>query len=356
MIGALSPYSFDRKARILQENKTKTFATISDVASYAKVGKTSVSRYLNGELHKLSPTLKAKIADAIKQLNYQPNQSARMLKAGQSKLIGLLLADITNPYSVELMQSIERTCRLHGYMLMVCNTDNSLEQQERYLALLKAHRVDGIIINPLGMNSDSFLALKPIDCPFVLLDRANKQLDVDCIGVDNHQAALLACEHLYDNGFQSILIVTQPLDVTPRRLRVETIQAFVSTHPQLKLNTTEIEIADDEKLVEPLTQFVRSNDNLKKAILCINGVCALSTAKILRQLNVGVGSDVGLVCIDDPAWAQVVSGGITAVRQPLKEIGEKACERLLLQMNEVKSTVQDIQLPAQLVIRNSTQF
>ncbi|MFV0450462.1 MAG: LacI family DNA-binding transcriptional regulator [Vibrio sp.] len=339
-----------------QEKKVKAFATISDVAKHAKVGKTSVSRYLNDELDKLSPALKEKIANAIEYLSYQPNQSARMLKAGQSKLIGLLLADITNPYSVELMQSIERKCRELGYMLMVCNTDNCKDQQDRYLTLLKAHRVDGIIINPLGMTADSFEALKPIDCPFVILDRANDQLNVDCIGVDNKQAAKLACQHLADHNFESILIVTQPLNASPRKIRVDTIQAFVKSSITMQVTVLEVEDIEENKLTSSISNFIHSNNNSKKAIFCINGVCALYSAKALTLLDINLDSNLGFITIDDPGWAQIALGGITSIRQPLKEIGEMACERLLLRMSNADTSPENIEIAATLITRNSTQY
>lgn len=103
-------------------------ATISDVASIAKTGKTSVSRYLNGEQHLLSDDLKQRIEQAIQQLDYRPSQMARSLKGGQTRLIGLILADITNPYSVDVMRGIEAACRQHGFTLLVCNTNNEVNQ------------------------------------------------------------------------------------------------------------------------------------------------------------------------------------------------------------------------------------
>jgi len=105
-------------------------ATIRDVASAAKTGKTSVSRYLNGEKNLLSDDLKERIERAITLLDYQPSQMARSLKSGQTRLIGLILADITNPYSVEVMRGVEAACRQQGLTLLVCNTNNQLDQEK----------------------------------------------------------------------------------------------------------------------------------------------------------------------------------------------------------------------------------
>ena len=122
-------------------------ATISDVAARANTGKTSISRYLNGELQLLSEDLKRRIEQAIAELDYRPNQMARGLKRGQTRLIGLIVADITNPYSVEVIRGVESACLRLGFMVMVCNAANSTELEKRYLQLLNGYRVDGLIVN-----------------------------------------------------------------------------------------------------------------------------------------------------------------------------------------------------------------
>lgn len=107
-------------------------ATISDVAKAAKTGKTSISRYLNGEKHLLSDDLLSRIEKAIAELDYRPSLMARGLKHGRTRLIGLIIADITNPYSVNVMSGIEAACREKGFTLLVCNTNNELDQELHY--------------------------------------------------------------------------------------------------------------------------------------------------------------------------------------------------------------------------------
>jgi LacI family kdg operon repressor len=118
-------------------------ATISDVAKAAKTGKTSISRYLNGEKHLLSDDLLARIEKAIAELDYRPSLMARGLKHGRTRLIGLIIADITNPYSVNVLSGIEAACREKGFTLLVCNTNNELDQELHYLDLLRSYQVEG---------------------------------------------------------------------------------------------------------------------------------------------------------------------------------------------------------------------
>lgn len=115
-----------------------TRATISDVAKAAKTGKTSISRYLNGEKHLLSDALLARIEQAIADLDYRPSLMARGLKHGRTRLIGLIIADITNPYSVNVLSGIEAACRDKGFTPLVCNTNNEVDQELHYLDLLRS--------------------------------------------------------------------------------------------------------------------------------------------------------------------------------------------------------------------------
>jgi LacI family kdg operon repressor len=336
------------------QNKSKDFATISDVAKYAKVGKTSVSRYLNGEQDKLSDPLREKIYQAIEHLDFRPNHSARMLKAGHSKLIGLLLADVTNPYSIDVLQGIEHVCRREGYMLMVCNTDNQKELQDSYLTLLEAHRVDGIIVNTAGMAQKQITNLKRISCPLVLVDRIDTSLGFDTVGLDNEAAVKEVCTHLQTKAYQSILVVTESIAIDPRQARVDAIKAFTRENNDITCEIIEIEKMSVDLLIKVIQNFIDSHPNRKKAIFTTNGVAMMSTAKALKHLNMHIGSNIGLVSIDDPEWAQLFEGGITVMRQPTRVIGQTACERLLARVQGNNEPAQHIKLKAELVIRQST--
>ena len=144
-------------------------ATISDVAKAAKTGKTSISRYLNGEKHLLSDDLLGRIEKAIAELDYRPSLMARGLKHGRTRLIGLIIADITNPYSVNVLSGIEAACREKGFTLLVCNTNNELDQELHYLDLLRSYQVEGIVVNAVGMREDGLNRLQQSALSIVLI-------------------------------------------------------------------------------------------------------------------------------------------------------------------------------------------
>ncbi|WP_445395463.1 LacI family DNA-binding transcriptional regulator [Zobellella sp. An-6] len=333
--------------------KKQSHATISDVARQAGAGKTSVSRYLNGELGLLSEDLRTRIGAAIKALDYRPSQSARALKAGRSRLIGLVLADITNPYSISVLRGVERVCNEAGYMLMVCNTNNEPEQQNRYLALLSSHRVDGVIINSVGMSDESLGAFADIDCPFVFVDRKGAGIECDVVGLDNRQAMNIAARHLVEQGYESILFLTQSLAIDTRLERLRALQEYVGEVAGMSCDFFEL-TRDEQSLEQAITDFVASHRGLKKAIVTGNGVVTMSTAKALKRLRIDWGAQIGLLSVDDPDWAELPGSGITSVRQPSLLIGETACRILLRRIEGDSDAPRHHRYPAELVIRGST--
>ena len=159
--------------------------TISDVAKAAQTGKTSISRYLNGEKHLLSDALLARIEAAIAELDYRPSLMARNLKRGRTRLIGLIIADITNPYSVNVLSGIEAACREKGFTPLVCNTNNEVNQELHYLDLLRSYQVEGIVVNAVGMREEGLQRLQQSALPMVLIDRKIPDFSCDVVGLDN---------------------------------------------------------------------------------------------------------------------------------------------------------------------------
>jgi len=154
-------------------------ATITDVAREAGTGKTSISRYLNGETGVLSTELRERIEEAIAKLDYRPNQMARGLKRGRNRLVGMLVADLTNPYSVEVLQGVEAACHAYGYMPLICHAANEVDLERRYLQLLSTYRVEGVIVNALGVKEETLETLARGGVPVVLVSSDPKKRLID---------------------------------------------------------------------------------------------------------------------------------------------------------------------------------
>lgn len=330
-------------------------ATISDVAKVAGTGKTSVSRYFNGEQHLLSGALKLRIEQAIRQLDYRPSQMARSLKGGQSRLIGLLIADITNPYSVDILRGIEAACRQHGFTLLMCNTNNEVDQERHYLQLLRSYRVEGIVVNAVGMREEALSTLQQLQLPMMLIDRKIPGFACDVVGLNNHEAATLATEHLLQQGFEAILFISEPIGTVNTRL--ERLNAFLQTMnccPALMAEQAEVFLNDGQKLENVLQEFITRHRGMRKAVISANGALTLQVARAMRRLGIQWGGDVGLLGFDELEWAELAGVGITTLQQPTYQIGYAALELLVRRIQGNTEPVSEKTFSGRLIVRGST--
>jgi len=319
--------------------------TMLDVARRAGVSKASVSRFIGDDRALLSDAIALRIEQAIAALDYRPNPMARGLKRGRTGLIGMLVADIRNPYSIAVMHGVETACRKYGYSLVVCNTDLDPEQERQQLAALRSYNVEGLIVNTLGHHLDDLRELQR-ERPMVLVDRKVERLPSDLVGLDNHHAVGLALAHLQERGYRDIALVSEPRDFTSSR--VERIDSFSAVHPQAPV----LELGDSFET--RLASFLQATGFGPKALFCANGVAALACMRALKAANANPFDDVGLIALDDLDWYPLVAGGITALAQPTQEIGSRAFECLLARLRGAETPPQTFDFQARLVIRGST--
>ena len=329
----------------------RTRVTMLDVAQRAGVSKASVSRFIGEDRALLSEAIAERIERAINDLGYRPNQMARGLKRGRTRLIGMLVADIRNPYSIAVMHGVETACRLHGYNLVVCNTDRNDEQERQHLAALRSYNIEGLILNTLGHHPDALQELHQ-EMPIVLIDRKVEQLHTDLVGLDNADAVRMALEHLEQQGYRDVLMVSEPVDGTSSRIeRIDSFTRQLATHPALHGAV----VTTGTGLRVAIQTFVQAPGNGAKAIFCANGLAALACTQVLRDLNCRLFEDVGLIALDDLEWFPLVGNGITALAQPTQQIGASAFDCLLKRLGGDKSAPLALDFAPQLIVRGSTR-
>ncbi|MCU1769670.1 LacI family DNA-binding transcriptional regulator [Pseudomonas protegens] len=323
-----------------------------DVARRAGVSKASVSRFIGEDRALLSDAIALRIDQAISELGYRPNQMARGLKRGRTRLIGMLVADIRNPYSIAVMHGVETACRQHGYSLVVCNTDRDDEQEARHLANLRAYNIEGLIVNTLGHHLEQLQQLQE-EMPMVLVDRKLSQLQADLVGLDNPAAVRSALDHLQQQGYRDLLLVSEPHDGTSSRLeRSTSFQAEIERRPALRGQLLET----GSHLTSQLQAFLAAPGPGPKALFCANGVATLAATRALRELECPLFEGVGLIALDDLDWYPLVGNGITALAQPTEAIGTSAFECLLKRLRGDDAPARVVDFPAQLIVRGSTRL
>lgn len=332
--------------------------TIAQVAREAGVSKTSVSRFLGGEFDALSERLREQISKTIARLGYQPSQMARGLKGGRTKLIGMLVADILNPYSVAVLHGAEAACQKYGYTLMLCNTGNDEKREKQSLAALHSYSVEGLLFNTQGRNVTPLEELGQAAFPVVLLDRRIDGCDFDLVGLDNVNAARLATRHLLAQGYTDIVLVVQPLyGVSSRQGRQAGFLQAMAERPACYGETVEVHLDQPGHTAIALREFFeRRKDSAGRiAILSGNGMVSLQIALALKSMKLQFPDDVGLLCFDELAWSPLVGNGISTIEQPTYEIGFTAIERLLVRINGERSVRMEILLDGKLISRGSSQ-
>ncbi|MFD1556283.1 substrate-binding domain-containing protein [Paraburkholderia silviterrae] len=346
-------------------------ATISDVAREAGTGKTSISRYLNGELSVLSPDLRSRIEAAIERLDYRPNQMARGLKRGRNRLLGLLLADLANPYSVEVLQGVEAACHALGYMPLICHAANEIDMERRYLQLLTTYRVEGVIVNALGVPESMLKPMGSGGIPAVLVDRTVDGLDADMVGLDNAAAVRLAVQHLLERGYDDLVFVVQPFEhVSSRREREAAFrrsidgaagasaQQATKGAQEVRAATHVLDLHDDASVDAALAVLDAhiadaARRGARCALFAANAPVALRLALHLKaKFGAQWQQQAALIAIDDPEWAELA--GITTIRQPTREIGYRAVEFLNERIEGAALAARAAAFPGELVVRAST--
>lgn len=330
--------------------------TIDDVARRAGVSKATVSRYFNHREAMLSPQIAERVQEAVQALGYRPNPLAQALKRGRTRLIGMVVADVTNPFSVAVMRGAEQACRQAGYQLLLLNLDNRREMEAEAVEALAEQRVDGFIFNVAIADPRATDPAARDGRPAVFIDRRHAGLESDFVSLDNRQAAELAVEHLADRGYRSVLYVTQPrAGISSRTERAAAFEQAARAHvPPLAVTTIEVHTEDDCELTRLLEQAQSRSDGVL-AIVAANAPVALRTVQACATLGWTLGRDAGFLAFDEIDWAALVGPGLTTIAQPTDAIGRAAVACLLERIDGQTTPPREILLSGVLHPRGSSR-
>jgi len=343
-------------------------ATIADVAREAGVSKATVSRFLNHREKLLTPDIAARVEVAIAALAYSPSPMAQALKRGRSRLIGLVVADITNPFSVAVLRGAEKACQDAGYLLMLFNLGNDSRRESEAIEALTAYQVDGFILNTLGRDAGAAADAARHGKPVVLVDRRHHDMQADFVSLDNAGAVRLGALHLLQAGYRELLFVSEPIkDVSSRMERAAAFRSFVSDTAAadmargaagLQGSTFESRAEDTDGLDRALRSLrqraSQHADQRLPGVLSSNAVVTLRVVAAMARLGWQLGSDLGLVGFDETEWSPYVGPGLSTIAQPTDELGRVAAGCLIERLNGLELPPRQILLPGRLVPRGSS--
>lgn len=332
--------------------------TIKEVAEAAGVSRTTISFYLNGKFQYMSQETREKIKNVIKELDYKPNSVAQGLKTKKSGLIGMIVADITNPFTSILVKGVNDECIEKGYQLLVLNTDNNSENERKYIKSILQRQVEGIIINATGDNVDLLKELKNKGTKIVLADRTVEEDYFDSVTTNNEEITFSTIDMMYRNGFEEIGFFTYPMDVNSTR--VKRFKSFIKVANKYNKKPEDYlyVIENPETMKEKVNEFVNKHKGKRKAVFVINGVVMLNLIQAVFELGLSIPNDIGICGFDDWGWNTVIGTGISAISQPSYEVGRKCAEILIQRISDeiLEPESINIQLESQLILRGSTKI
>ncbi len=326
--------------------------TIKDVAQRAGVSPTTVSHVIN-ETRFVSGDLRARVLEAMEELNYQPSAVARSLRRKTTHTIGMMVPDSSNPFFAEVARGIEDTSFDQGYSVILCNSDGDMEKEQFYINVLVEKRVDGIIFVAAGGSAQHIRSLLERDMPLVVVDREIAGVEVDSVLTDNLQGGYLATKHLIELGHRRIGCITGPSDLTPSAERVIGHKRALTEH-NLAANENLILKGDFqyESGYKAVHEFLAMNEP-PTAVFACNDLMAVGAISGVRKQGQRVPEDLAIVGFDDIALASFTNPPLTTVAQPKYEMGILAAQMLMERIKDKTMLPRRHLLETTLVVRES---
>ncbi|WP_182898557.1 LacI family DNA-binding transcriptional regulator [Microbispora sp. H10830] len=346
--------------------------TISEVAAEAGVGRATAARTLGGYGH-VSPELRQRVLAAAEKLGYRANALARSMSTGVSHTIGVIVADIGNPFFAGLVRGVCDASRARGFDTIVLSTYEDLDEEVAATNVLIDKRVDGMIIASAAVSGREVGHVKEAltrGVPVVLVDRAIPALDLDAVVIDNRDAAREAVERLIAAGHRRIGFVWGPPMAQPPATRRELLAAAsrnlwtdgerlrgyldalddarIPFDPELVMVGRKVE----ERVTQEVARMLSLPDRIT-ALFCTETEAVTGALRALRAAGLSYPRDVALIGFDDSAWAAVMDPPLTMIAQPVHELGAKAAEVLLDIVQGAEAGRETHTLRSRLIVRSS---
>jgi DNA-binding LacI/PurR family transcriptional regulator len=328
--------------------------TIEDVANFAGVSQSTVSRVLNKKEYVKEAT-REKVLKAVEELGYKPSRLARGLRINSSQILGLIISDIQNPFFTSLVRAVEDVAYQNNYAIILCNTDEDPEKEELLVELMLSERVAGVIITPTREYECPILKLHEMKVPVVCVDRRVFDCETDTVISDNVESSFKLVKHLIEHGHEKIGALFGSSKITSFRERLEGYRkAFISSGLQVR-NDFVKQSTPKEGEGYSLANELLDLPQPPTAIFAGNNLMALGAIHAIKDRGLSIPSDISLVSFDDQEWTQLMTPKITVATQPKYEMGKKAAELLMRRIEDYQCSVKHITLKSKLLFRESVK-
>ena len=339
----------------LMKNKNHT---LKSIASTLNLSVTTISFVLNGKgkEKKISNEVIKKVLDYVESINFRPNQVAQSLRTGKTKILVFMVEDISNYFFAKIARIIEDLAYDKGYRVLFCSNENDDTRSRDLIHLFYERQVDGFIIIPSPGIKDEIEMLIKNNIPVVLFDRYFEDLDTSYVVIDNRNAARKATQHLIDNDFKRIGFITIE---SQQNQMINRQKGYIEAMENSGLKTKILEIPfrkiEDQNTKKTIKKFLMEGKELDSVFFATNYLTR-TALEIIKEVDQSLFEELGIVTFDDNDLFKINTPTITAVAQPLKQIGEELMNIMLNLLREEKEQngTQNIVLNSELIIRNSS--
>ncbi|PIE36012.1 LacI family transcriptional regulator [candidate division KSB3 bacterium] len=331
--------------------ETSKAPTIHDVAQLARVSLSTVSRVLN-DYEAVNPQTRERVETAIKKLNYEKSKSDTVKPGRKKKTVGLIIPDIVDPFYPLLIKGIEQVAKIHGYHLILCDSENDISMEEQHIDNLYERGVDGVILIP-SPETTSVENLVKSGLPFVFLNRFLEMEGASYVVSDNEEGAYQAIKYLLKLGHRQIVHLSGPQAFSTEKSRITGCKRALAEEGLQCEKDLYIEgnygLEDAYAQIKALLQ---KNVSFT-AIFAANDMMAFGAKQALKEHGLNIPDDISLVGYDDICFSSVIA--LTTVAQPSYEMGRNAMVLLIDFIEGRVSSPQQIVLRPSMIIRESCQ-
>lgn len=316
--------------------------TLKEVGRLAGVSAITVSRVLSGSYHVRDET-KRKVLDAVKALDYKPHIIAQSLRSARTRTIGVLIPDISNPYFMYLIRSLEKVMRSHGYSILLASSDNDPVRELEMLRVLEM-RVDGIVLATCqAMLRDALKSILARDVKIVLVDRTAEDVQLPQVLEENENGAYELVKHLIALGHREIAMINGTAPISTATTRERGFHRALREYALQEDSVLVLHGQFDQETGHAFTaQLLKSAHDRPSAIFCGNNSIAVGALLAIRERGLSVPQDISLVSFGDLLLPELITPLVTAVVQDPDAVGRTAATLLLASLREEVDTQPEV--------------
>jgi LacI family transcriptional regulator len=329
---------------------------LKDIARDLNVSVITVSKALRGNTD-ISEATRQRVLTRMKELDYQPNMTARGLATGHSFIVGLIVPDLLNPFFTELAQSLGSALRNQSYGLILASSENDPEVEKSEIRMMFARGVDALLIASCQEMLEGFMNVHNQGTPFVLIDRPFPHLRANFVGTDDFSGGKLATEHLIQLGRRRLAYIGSP-DLSPaadrfRGFRFALRDNDIELREDLILSSPDAEGSGDNAGYE-MMQALLKRKSRPNGVFCHNDVIAIGAMKATLDAGLSIPRDIAFVGFDNVKYSKYLQIPLTSVDQSTQLLGETAAQLALDLIAKKVDKPKTILLVPTLVVREST--